>query len=62
MNRFLAFSGLVLSIFIILPSALAHKPYNELHISQVSLKHYPEEIKVEAPGVEVTIGDLHDNS
>lgn len=62
MKRMCSIAFLLLNFIVLQPEALAHKPYNELQISHVNLTKYPENITVQAPGVEVTIGDLHGNA
>ncbi len=62
MVRFIPLTVFVLAGFFLQTKVFAHKPYNELQVNHVNLHHYPKEINIHAPGVEVTIGDLHGNS
>lgn len=52
----------VLCSMLFASTLFAAKPYNALYVNNVDLKKYPETIDTFAPGMEVTIGDLHGNA
>jgi hypothetical protein len=62
MKKTLILTFISLFYFLLYTNVHAHKPYNELEVSNVNLKNYPKKISHHGPDIEITIGDLHGNA